>query len=144
MRVEINEVSNIDDEKAVISAVKITDDIQNAIDILEHSKSVIPVLDEGETILCETNKIYYVESVDKKTFVYTKDGCFETRYRLYELEERLNGNFLRCAKAMIVNIRKIQSVKSEFNGRMTAQLLNGEQVIIARNYVKDLKERLGI
>jgi len=27
---------------------------------------------------------------------------------------------------------------------MTAELLNGEQVIIARSYVKELKERLGI
>ena len=45
---------------------------------------------------------------------------------------------------MIINIRKIKSVKSEINGRMTAELLNGEQVIIARSYVKELKERLGL
>ena len=45
---------------------------------------------------------------------------------------------------MIVNIRKIKSVKTELNGRLMATLLNGEEIIIARNYVKDLKERLGI
>ncbi len=45
---------------------------------------------------------------------------------------------------MIVNIRKIKSVKAELNGRMIAELLNGEQIIISRAYVKELKRKLGI
>ena len=56
----------------------------------------------------------------------------------------LDSRFLRSAKAMIVNIRKIRSVKSELNGRMRAELLNGEQIIISRGYVKELKEKLGV
>lgn len=144
MQVEVKKVAVFEDEKAVISAVEITEDIQRAVDILEKNSSAIPVNADGETMIIETDKIYYFESVDKKTFVYTKDNCFETKYRLYELEELLNRNFFRSAKAMIVNMRKIKSVKSELNGRMTAQLLNGEQIVIARSYVKELKERLGL
>lgn len=144
MRVEIKSVNSYEEEQAVISAVKITEDLQSAIDILDSNCHVIPVISNDETVMLRTEKIYYVESVDKRTYIYTKDNCYETKYRLYELEQLLNQYFLRSAKAMIVNIRKIKSVKSEINGRMTAQLLNDEQVIIARNYVKDLKERLGI
>lgn len=144
MRVEIKSVNSYEEEQAVISAVKITEDLQSAIDILDSNCHVIPVISDDETVMLRTEKIYYVESVDKRTYIYTKDNCYETKYRLYELEQLLNQYFLRSAKAMIVNIRKIKSVKSEINGRMTAQLLNDEQVIIARNYVKDLKERLGI
>ena len=118
--------------------------MQSAIDILDSNCHVIPVISNDETVMLRTEKIYYVESVDKRTYIYTKDNYYETKYRLYELEQLLNQYFLRSAKAMIVNIRKIKSVKSEINGRMTAHLLNDEQVIIARNYVKDLKERLGI
>lgn len=144
MRVEIKSVNSYEEEQAVISAVKITEDLQSAIDILDSNCHVIPVISNDETVMLRTEKIYYVESVDKRTYIYTKDNCYETKYRLYELEQLLNQYFLRSAKALIVNIRKIKSVKSEINGRMTAQLLNDEQVIIARNYVKDLKERLGI
>lgn len=144
MRVEIKSVNSYEEEQAVISAVKITEDLQSAIDILDSNCHVIPVISDDETVMLRTEKIYYVESVDKRTYIYTKDNCYETKYRLYELEQLLNQYFLRSAKAMIVNIRKIKSVKSEINGRMTAHLLNDEQVIIARNYVKDLKERLGI
>ena len=144
MRVEVNTVSSYEEESAVINAVRITDDLQNAIDILANNCRVIAVTTEDKNILCRTDSIYYIESVDKRTYVYTKDGCFETKYRLYELDELLNKNFFRSAKAMIVNIRKIRSVKAEINGRMTAELLNGEKVVIARSYVKALKERLGI
>lgn len=144
MQVEVLNVNSIEEEKAVISTYKMTEEIQSAIDILESNCRAIPVINNGETMMCRTDKIYYIESVDKKTYIYTKDNCYETRYRLYELEGRLSRNYFRCAKAMIVNIRKINSVKSELNGRMIAELLNGETIVIARNYVKDLKERLGL
>lgn len=144
MKVEIQNVISYEEEKAIIKAVKITEEVQSAIDILENNCRVIPVISEEENVMCQTDKIYYIESVDKRTYIYTKDGCFETKYRLYELEEILNRNFFRSAKSMIINIRKIKAVKAEINGRMNATLLNGEKVIIARSYVKELKERLGI
>jgi len=144
MRVEVKQVGSYNEEQAIISAVTITEEIQSAIDILDSNCRVIPVISESETVMCRTDKIYYIESVDKHTYVYTKDHCYETKYRLYELEEVLNSNFFRCSKAMIINIRKIKSVKAELNGRMTAELLNGEQTIISRGYVKDLKRKLGL
>lgn len=144
MQVNIVSVESVEEEAATIKAVEITKEIQSAIDILENESAVIPVTCDGEIVLCKTNRIYYFESIDKKTFVYTKDGCYETKLRLYELDMTMGRYFCRCSKSMIVNIRKIDSVKSELNGRMRAKLLNGEQVIIARSYVKDLKEKLGI
>lgn len=156
MKVELKTVTSPSEEQALIRAMNITEDIQSAIDILSNECRVIPVIRsnrnfecedipaEKENIMCPTDMIYYIESVDKRTYVYTKDECYETRSRLYELENVLNHNFFRAAKAMILNVRKIRSVKSEINGRMTAELLNGEKVIIARGYVKDLKEKLGM
>ena len=94
--------------------------------------------------MLKTDAIYYIESVDKRTYVYTKENCYETRYRLYELEDILSFYFLRVSKAMIINIRKIRAVKAELNGRMRADLLNGEQITISRAYVKELKGKLGI
>ena len=144
MKVEIRQIGPAEEEKAVISVNAMTDNIQSAIDLLENQCRTIPVVSEGKTMMCRTDQIYYIESVDKRSFVYTKAGCYETKHRLYELEELLDARFLRCAKAMIINIRKIRSVKGELNGRMRAEMLNGEQIIISRGYVKELKERLGV
>lgn len=144
MKVDIRKVYSENEERAEIHAVTLTEEIQNAVDILENNKRSIPVINSEETIMCTLDRVYYFESVDKRTFVYTKDKCYETKYRLYELEEMIPYDFFRCSKAMIINIKKIVSVKAEFNARMRAVLLNGEEVVISRNYVKDLKGKLGL
>ena len=144
MKVDFELVSFPYQEEAVIKATQKTEDTQTAIDILEHGISCVMVFKENEKYLCKMENIYYAESVDKKTFIYTIDECYQTKKRLYELEEELSANFLRCSKSLIVNIKKIKAVKSDLNGRMNAQLLNGETVIISRSYVKDLKRKLGL
>ena len=149
MKVVLEKVGSQDSEGAVIKALNVTDEIRSAMDLLDNNRRSIPVTDKesmdyGESLMLGTDQIYYAESVDKKTFVYTKDMCYETKHRLYELEEILSSNFFRCSKSLIINIRKIKGVKSELNGRMIAELLNGEQMVISRNYVKDLKRKLGV
>ena len=144
MKVDIKKVYSENEERAEIHVVILTEEIQNAVDILENNKRRIPIMDSEETIICPLDRVYYFESVDKRTFVYTKDKCYETKYRLYELEGMLSYDFFRCSKAMVINIKKIASVKAEFNARMRAVLLNGEEVIISRNYVKDLKGKIGL
>lgn len=144
MKVKIQYVESPGEELALIRTQALTDSVKSAAEILESDSRMIPVLEEGSTVMCRTGRIYYAESVDKRTFVYTKDRCYESRARLYELEEQLGSGFFRCAKAMIVNIRKIRSVRGEINGRMQAELLNGEKIMISRGYVKDLKDKLGV
>lgn len=144
MKVDFRIVPLPEQEEAIIKAVQKTEYIQNAINILENGIPNIVVSKDDNKYLCKIDDIYYAESVDKKTFIYTKTECYQSKKRLYELEDELNASFLRCSKSMIVNIRKIKTVKSDLNGRMNAQLLNGEKIVISRSYVKDLKKRLGM
>ncbi len=150
MKVILEKVTSPEEERAHIRVVEVSEEIRSAVDLLENNCRSIAVsrADEernpGESYMLGTNLIYYTESIDKRTYVYTKEACYETKYRLYELEELLSAGFLRVSKSMVVNIRKIRSVKSELNGRMTAELLNGEKIMISRSYVKDLKRKLGV
>ena len=65
--------------------------------------------------------------------------------KLYELEEELPArDFMRSAKSTILNLNKIKSLTPAFGGRFEALLKNGDKVIISRQYVNVLKERLGI
>ena len=144
MRVRFEQVDSREKEQALIRAVEKTADIASAIDLLENGSGGVAVTKGRNTFFCKLTQIYYIESVDKRTYVYTRDNCYESRDRLYELEEKLGIYFVRISKAMIVNLRKIRNVSAEPGGRMTAVLLNGERVIISRSYVKELKRRLGI
>ena len=144
MRVRFEQVDAKEKEQALIRAVEKTADIMNAMDLLENGSGGIAVTKDKSTWFCRLTQIYYIESVDKRTYIYTRDDCYESRERLYELEEKLGMYFVRISKSMIVNLRKIQNVSAEPGGRMVAVLLNAERVIISRSYVKEIKRRLGI
>ncbi len=144
MRVRFEQVDEKEKEQALIRAAEKTADILSAIDLLENGSGGIAVIRDRSTFFCKLTQIYYIESVDKRTFVYTRDGCYESRDRLYELEQKLGMYHVRISKSMIVNLRKIRNVSAEPGGRMVAVLLNGERVIISRSYVREIKRRLGI
>lgn len=144
MQVQFEQVAKKDDECAIIRAVQRTEEIQSAIELLQSGTDSVTVTKDGKTYLCKLSAIYYIESVDKHTYLYTKDSCYETKLRLYELEEKLGIYYARCSKAMIVNLRKVRNVSSELGGRMNATLLNGETVVISRSYVKEIKRRFEI
>ena len=87
--------------------------------------------------------IFYIESVDNKGFIYTKDNVYETKQKLYELEELLKEkHFLRISKSMLLNLMKVSAIKPALNSRFTAQLQSGEQVVISRKYVPELRKAL--
>ena len=144
MKVTIENISEKEKEEALLRISEVTPDVQMAISLLENGEQVLMGLKDGERIPCPISKIYYVESVDEKTFLYTKTECLEVKYKLYELESILDQRFFRCSKSMICNMRKIRSVKSVENSRLNATLLNGETLVITRSYVSEFKKRLGL
>lgn len=79
MKVELKQVASLDEEQAIICAYEVTDAIRSAIDILDNNCRVIPVMKDDKTLMCPTDKIYYIESVDKHSYVYTKDDCYQTK-----------------------------------------------------------------
>ena len=87
--------------------------------------------------------IFYIESVDDRTFIYLEQDCYESRKKLYEFEAVLaSRRFARISKAVILNLMKIVSISPALNGRFLCKLTNGEEVIISRKYVPDIKEKL--
>lgn len=89
--------------------------------------------------------VYYFEAVDHKVFIYTKSDVYEARLKLYEVEERYSSaDCLRVSKSVILNLRKVRSFFPVLGGRMEAALDNGEKVILSRQYVPLVKNRLGL
>ena len=100
---------------------------------------------EGQTHLLEAGDILYADSADKKTFLYTREGVFETPLRLYELEDRLSGSdFFRASKSLVVNFQQIASLRPEFGGRLLLTMRNGERCLVSRQYVSGVKDKLGL
>lgn len=112
---------------------------------IEQYDSKIKGYKNSEVCLVDIKDIYYIETVDSKTFVYTKDDVIEIHYRIYELEEILSGkDFIRTSKSQIINISKMKALSPQINRTILVTLDNGECLQISRRYVKDLKQKLGI
>lgn len=87
--------------------------------------------------------IFYIESVDKRTFVYLDKDVFRTDYRLYQLAENLADlGFVQISKSCILNINALVSIKRLINSRMEATLKNGEKLHITRKYLDNIKRAL--
>jgi DNA-binding LytR/AlgR family response regulator len=91
------------------------------------------------------SEIYYIESVDKRTYIYLENGVGECVLRLYELEEMLStAYFLRISKSCIVNIAYVKSITLMINRNLLLTMRNGEKVIVSRRYVKKINEMIGM
>ena len=103
------------------------------------------VFAEGETFLLDVATILYIEAVDRKTFVYTEKGVYESDLRLYELEEQLEEyGFFRAGRSCLIQLRAIKSLKRDINRRIRVTMENGEVLMVSRQYAEALKKRLGI
>lgn len=91
------------------------------------------------------NDVYYFESVEDKTFAYTENQVYETKERIYKLENRLSSsNFFRASKGVLVNLNKVVSISPVISGRLEALLANGYKIGISRKYVNHFKEIISI
>jgi DNA-binding LytR/AlgR family response regulator len=133
-----------EEDSVTISVKCMTENITRAINLLKSPDSLTVYIDD-KAFLLPVSDIYYAESVDLKTFVYTEKTVYRSRLKLYEIEDALSkGDFLKISKQAVVNVRKIKSVSPAGDSRFQAVLTNGENVIISRQYVPALKERFGL
>ena len=144
MKVEIKKVEKAEEEKAVIETRQMTLNVRRAADLLRSEEMTLTGIREDNTYEIPAHLIYYIEKDDQHTRIHTKKTVFETEERLQELQKRMDEQFLKCSKNCIVNVHKLQSVKSNGSHRLRATLLNGETLDLDRSCVPELKQILGI
>ena len=145
MKISINIAPELTDTEIIIKAASLTAEIENIIAALRMANNQLTVIKGIETHILDISKIAYIETVDRRTFVYTETDCYESKLRLYEMEEKLCADsFLRISKSCIVRLKYIRSLKSELDRRIRITLENGEQLIASRQYADELKKRLGV
>jgi Response regulator of the LytR/AlgR family len=148
MKVNINIISSELEEEVNFNIHNVNQKINEAIELLTSSNKTIKhllVKKEDKHYKVNIDEIFYIESIERKIFIYTKSETYEISEKLYILEEQLsNSNFIRISKSMLLNINKIYSFYPKLSGNLEALLTNKEKVIISRRYVSNLKNKLGM
>lgn len=145
MKIEILIDKEVPDMKITVTCKQLTPNIEKILATLRMMDNQLTGKKNGETYLLDIKKVLYIESVDRKCFIYTSDEVYESDFHLYEFEEQLEEyEFLRVNKSFLIHMHNIHSLKSDINRKIRITMTNGEQIIASRQYAEELKKRLGV
>ena len=145
MKISIKENPNIRETEVVIHCSKADEMIEKIISAVQMADSRLSGSMDGIIYQIDLSEILYIESVDRKTFIYTEKEIFESTKRLYMLEDELRGSsFFRASKATIINLRKVHSIQPEIGARLILTMDNGEKIVVSRQYASIIKNILEV
>lgn len=89
-------------------------------------RSMVLSTEDGLVKLAE-EEIAYIEAVNHRLLVHTPGRCYTARGTLSGLEQQLSGgNFVRCNKGYLVNLRHVSRVRAD------TVMVAGDELVIAR------------
>lgn len=145
MKIEIYVDEAATDLKISVTCRQLTPDVEKILATLRMLNHQLTAKKDDEIHLLDISQIMYIESVDRKCFIYTSDEIYESEFRLYELEQQLEEyGFFRVSKSFLIRLQSIQSLKADINRKIRITMSNGEQIMASRQYADELKKRLGV
>lgn len=145
MKIEVFVDEKAEDLNISVTCRQLTPDVEKILAALRMMNHQLTVKKDAEIYLLDTAQVIYIESVNRKCFIYTADEIYESDFRLYEMEQQLKEyGFFRVSKSFLIHLQNIQSLKADINRKIRITMSNGEQIIASRQYADALKKRLGV
>lgn len=145
MKITIDINEEVRETEIRICCNRLTPEIENMMATLRIMNQQMVVMKEEVSYLLDVSKISYIEALERKTFVYTQEDVYESKLKLYEMEERLcQSGFFRVSKSCLVHLKFIQSIRNDVERKLRLTLKNGEQIMVSRQYAEEIKKRLGV
>lgn len=107
------------------------------------TKQVAAVQRAVRDVTNASEKILFFETDENGISAHTRDEMYQTRYKLYELEDMLPGVFMRVSKSTILNTDQIYSIDRNLTASSVVAFLNThKKVYVSRYYYKPLTQKL--
>lgn len=146
MKIKIEIDEGLQEDEVLIRCRGLTDEVAQI------QKSVSDVVNAGQKyVFYKGTTEYYLQLDDILFFqtegdvihAHTKDDIYETKYKLYQLEEMLPGFFMRISKSAILNTNHIYSISRNLTASSTVTFAGThKQVFVSRYYYKPLISKL--
>lgn len=115
MIIKIEQDLSCDEIEVTVKYGKEEENLRRIVKLLKSVDMQIKCDKDGTARMVNASDIYYIESVDKQTFVYLEREVYYTDLRLYQLIEQLTKyGFVQ------MNVHYMDSIKPLFNSRMEA------------------------
>ena len=96
MKIIIEECNPGEEDQIIIRCKKLDDNILKLISELKQGQKKLTGIKDGNMVMIDPSNVYYFEGVDNKVFLYCKQNVYETKLKLYEIEEEYkNTDFFR-------------------------------------------------
>ena len=123
MKITIIDCPEGEEEEIIIKCRQMDEHLMRMIRTVKAGQERLIGTRNGQIMQIQPKEIYYFEAVDNRVFLYGEREVFETRYKLYELEERLGGtDFFRASKSVLLNLSKVKSFATALGGRFEANM----------------------
>lgn len=143
MDIKISQITHKERERLEIYCHTVDSTVMEIVSFVKSRQGQLTGKIEDTQYEIPISDVFYIEGVSGRVFIYCAQQVYETRQKLYELEDALRDKyFLRISKSVLLNLMKVDSIKPGPGGRLTAVLQIGEQVVISRKYVPELKKAL--
>ena len=94
MDVKIKQISAGEQEQVLICCREVTEEVREIAAFIRSRQGTLSGVQGEKQYEIPVSELYYIESVDGRTFLYTKAQVYETSYRIYELESLIEGHAL--------------------------------------------------
>ena len=121
----------------------ISDEVSYLLDIIQNKgKSQIHGFLEEKLYFIDINDIFLIYSENGMVYAKTSDKSYLIKYRLYQLEDFLNKDFLRISNSEIINMRKVKSLDFALLGTIKINFINDTYTYSSRRFIKKIKDYL--
>lgn len=145
MKITVRQDENAAEIEITVTCPRMTAEIADILAQISLIGNTVTGTKDGETCFVPLSEILYFEAVEDRVFFYTDAAVYETVSRLYQLEEKLTDTpFARISKSTIANLRRMRSITSQPHSRLCATMANGERLIVSRQYMNSVKQKLGV
>ena len=116
-----------------------------AVDVLEKKIAGMDMSFIGKTedrsVNISISNIYYIENVERKLFLYTREEVYRFDGSMSDVEEKLDGTGLvRISRTCIMNTEYLREIRQIKNSHLEAVMDNDEKLVVSRKYLPEIKK----
>lgn len=146
MKITVEIDGSLAEEEVILRCRELNDEaiaMQKRISEALMAEMRLPVTKGDMEYYLPLSEIYFFETADSAIAVHTRGGIYETKLKLYELEELLPGSFLRVSKSAILNTKYIRAIHKNITGASEVEFAGtNKRAFVSRSYFKLLTNKL--
>lgn len=148
MKIHYHQDDAIEENRIELYFNEIDSEIDSVINYLESYTTILGKQD-GDMKQISIGEIFYLEVVERRCYAYLDHEVYQINYNLKSFQERFSSNgFVQIGKSMLVNVFKVNHMRTDMNMKMQLIMDNGEILVLNRtfktkfiSYLKKVKEK---